>query len=449
MHLAVTLVSSLLVLSGAFAHPHPYAPAGSKDPQSIIRRAVPLSDINEHLTTIPDAVQLTSTYEPGARPTGISGAPALPPLHDFHPEEFPPWDRVPPTDTPEVQEWVRQVKESGVDVPGFGRTMLDPDGGSLCAANVDAARDADARCWWTCNQCTRDEDVSACQEQLTWGLTFDDGPSPWTPKLLEYLDEQELKATFFVVGSRVMEYPEILQAEHMQGHHVAVHTWSHSSLTTLTNEQLVAEFGWTKKAIKDVLGVTPLYFRPPYGDIDDRVRAIARAMGLTAIMWTTNHGRAFDTEDWQIPGGMVNGDDVVSNFKEILETAPTLDTGFIVLEHDLYPQTVEIAAGYIIPEALSFEPKLKVQSVMTCMGQSLGEAYVETNRNHNNAAAEALNLLTPAPTGTSIVNGTYSGGTRLPSETGASQAVNAAPVKSEASFALMLAVSISLFALQA
>lgn len=443
MLLPLTLVPSLLALSGALAHPHPHSSAASKDSQPIIRRGVPLSDIDENLTAIPDAVKLTATYEPGARPTGISGAPALPPLSDFDASAFPPWDRVPPTDTPEVQEWVRQVKESGVQVPGFERTTLDPGGGGLCGANVEAARDAEARCWWTCNQCTRTEDVSACPAPLTWGLTFDDGPSPWTPKLLDYLDEQDLKATFFVVGSRVVQYPQILQAEHMRGHHIAVHTWSHSSLTTLTNEQLIAEFGWTKKAIKDVLGVTPLYFRPPYGDIDDRVRAIARAMGLTAIMWTTNHGRAFDTEDWQIPEGIVNGVDVVDNFDGILATAPGLGSGFIVLEHDLYPQTVEIAVDYIIPEALSFEPKLKVQSVIACMGQSLDDAYVETNRN----AAEALNLLTPAPTGTNIINGTYSKGTRLPSETGAAQAANAAPAKSQASFALMFALSVSLLAL--
>ena len=54
----------------------------------------------------------------------------------------------------------------------------------------------------------------------------------------------------------------------MSGHQVAVHTWSHPSLTTLTNEQIIAELGWTKKVIKDLLGVTPLYMRPPYGDIE-------------------------------------------------------------------------------------------------------------------------------------------------------------------------------------
>lgn len=75
-----------------------------------------------------------------------------------------------------------------------------------------------------------------------------------------------------------------------------MHTWSHTHLTVQTTEQIVAEFGWTRKAIKAVTGVTPVYMRPPYGDIDDRVRAIALAMGLVPIIWTrTTASGPFDT----------------------------------------------------------------------------------------------------------------------------------------------------------
>ena len=67
-------------------------------------------------------------------------------------------------------------------------------------------------------------------------------------------------------------------------------------MTTLTTEEAIAELGWTKKIIKDVLGVTPNYWRPPYGDIDDRIRAISQAMDLTPIMWTRISPTAtFDT----------------------------------------------------------------------------------------------------------------------------------------------------------
>lgn len=145
--------------------------------------------------------------------------------------------------------------------------------------------------------------LAACPVQEHWGLTYDDGPSPSTPKLLTALKEHNLLATFFVVGSRVISYPQILQSTYMMGHQISVHTWAHPSLTTLSNEGVVAELGWARKgkkrwqrpfddgklmwflfvAIKDVLGVTPNTMRPPYGDIDDRVRAISLQMGLTPV----------------------------------------------------------------------------------------------------------------------------------------------------------------------
>ena len=85
--------------------------------------------------------------------------------------------------------------------------------------------------------------------------------------MLKYLDEIDVRATFFVVGSRVIERPSVLIEEYMSGHEISVHTWSHRLLTTLTNEQIVAELAFTREAIKEVLGVTPTTMRPPQGDI--------------------------------------------------------------------------------------------------------------------------------------------------------------------------------------
>lgn len=66
--------------------------------------------------------------------------------------------------------------------------------------------------------CTRDSDVSFCPTKSTWGLSFDDGPAPSTPKLLNYLASVNLLSTFFVVGSRVVASPQILQSTYMAGH---------------------------------------------------------------------------------------------------------------------------------------------------------------------------------------------------------------------------------------
>lgn len=136
-----------------------------------------------------------------------------------------------------------------------------------CPANLDAVADT-SRCWWTCGGCTRNTDITACPDKLTWGLTYDDGPSFYTPNLMAYLDQTNLKSTFFVVGSRVISFPATLQAQYMDQHQIAVHTWSHPSLTTLTNEEIIAELAWSMKVIKDVIGVTPNIMRPPFGDIE-------------------------------------------------------------------------------------------------------------------------------------------------------------------------------------
>ena len=200
-------------------------------------------------------------------------------------------DRVPPTDSPEVQQWIQDVLNTGIVIPdlvptnpGSCRvifrltTVLTTDPGG-CANNTQVnANDPDV-CWWYCGGCTKPIDITVCSATsgtqsdatamgLHWGLSYDDGPANFTTELLQYLDQYGLKASFFVVGSRVIEYPKTLQVEYMSGHQIAVHTWSHPYLTGLSSEQIVAEFGWSKKVIKDVLGVTPNLWRPPYGDME-------------------------------------------------------------------------------------------------------------------------------------------------------------------------------------
>lgn len=111
-----------------------------------------------------------------------------------------------------------------------------------------------------------------------------------------------MNATFFVIGTAAYWNPDMVLAEYMAGHQIAVHTWRHQYLTTLSNEEVVAELGYTREIIKvgrngnicgssspctqDIIGVTPTTYRPPYGDVDDRIRAIAMAMGLETIVWT-------------------------------------------------------------------------------------------------------------------------------------------------------------------
>ncbi|KAB5588257.1 polysaccharide deacetylase from carbohydrate esterase family CE10 protein [Ceratobasidium theobromae] len=353
--------------------------------------AVPLSSIYASASAQP-TVALHTTYTAGATPP-VSGAPPLP-TSALNPANYPALDQIPPLDSEQVKKWIQEVKDSGITIPSVAATMA---GGCSDPANAAALANATAQgnCWWTCGGCSRDTDITTCPDKATWGLSFDDGPSPYTPDLLNYLDAANIKSTFFVVGSRAISRPEMLQAEYMGGHQLSVHTWSHPSLTTLTNEQIIAELGWTRQAIKEITGVTPNTMRPPYGDIDDRVRAISRAMGLTPIIWTSANGGNFDTNDWHIPSGL-SAAEVLDSFDKILDTASSLPSGFIVLAHDLYQQTVDLAVGYVLPDAQA--RKFNMMSIVECLKKPLSEAYVET----------ASNKTSPASTGTGTASGSSS-----------------------------------------
>ncbi|KAI0257346.1 hypothetical protein BJV78DRAFT_1116658 [Lactifluus subvellereus] len=343
--------------------------------------AVPLSSIVANVTSAAFS-PLPTAVPPGTKPAAIPNAPGIPDISGLSPNKYPAMDKPPPTDSPEVQQWIKEVMNSGVSIPSF-----DPTATGGCSANPAAVSDS-TRCWWTCGGCTRSTDITTCPQKYTWGLTYDDGPSRYTPDLLNYLSQVNLSTTFFVVGSRALQFSTILQEEYMLGHQIAVHTWSHPSLTTLTNEEIIAELGWTKKIIKDVTGVEPLMMRPPYGDIDDRVRAICEAMNLAPVMWTRISSTAtFDTDDFDIHGGLTSVQRVLNNWENILNNVSTINTGFIVLEHDLFQQTVEVATGYILPDALAHQPQFTIQPVVSCLGLSLADAYLQTNDNSTHPLA--------------------------------------------------------------
>ncbi|KAF7982587.1 hypothetical protein HWV62_27599 [Athelia sp. TMB] len=265
----------------------------------------------------------------------------------------------------EVQEWMKELE-------GFTIPDLDPTPDGTCVNDTSAAADAANRGWWTCGGYTRPTDIVACPDKFTWGVR----------QLVNYLSLKNISATFFVVGSRVIERPQILVEQYMSGHEISVHTWSHRHLTSLTNAEIVAELGWTRRAIATVLGVTPTTMRPPYGDIDDRVRAISLAMGMTPIIWTrTPSAGQFDTNDWQVPGGLVTGLQSYQSFQAILGNASLINTGFIVLQHDLFPQTVDLATGYTLQAAMSHTPTLTLKPIGQCAKIPTSDLYRETNTN--------------------------------------------------------------------
>jgi peptidoglycan/xylan/chitin deacetylase (PgdA/CDA1 family) len=119
-------------------------------------------------------------------------------------------------------------------------------------------------------------------------LTFDDGPDPVdTPKLLDLLREKNVKATFFVVGKRADQHPEIVRRAAAEGHLIANHTWSHYSLFCfLTPARLRAEIERGTESVRHSCGVRPRLFRSPVGLRHPLLRPYLKAAGLEYVSWT-------------------------------------------------------------------------------------------------------------------------------------------------------------------
>ncbi|PWN27471.1 glycoside hydrolase/deacetylase [Jaminaea rosea] len=344
-----------------------------------------IATITSGVPTTTPTYALGTTYTAGASNTFVSGAPALPAATAARPADYPTLDKAPPTDSQQAQEWIQQYSSQLSQAPNIPLTVDQ----ASCSGNPTNLQNAAANHWWTCGGYTTSDDVTQCPDENTWGLSYDDGPSPYTPKLLDYMEKHgDLKSTFFIVGSRAISRPDILQYEYMKGHQLSVHTWSHTALTTQSNEAILLELLWTMKVIKTITGVTPNTMRPPYGDIDDRVRYICKMVGLTPIIWTSlSSTSSFDTNDWKIQSGVVTAAQSVNTFESILQQAPSLGHGYIVLEHDLYQQSVELAVTVVLDMAQNMNPKQTLEPIVTCLKKDMNEAYIETSTNKSSPAA--------------------------------------------------------------
>ncbi|KAI0067440.1 glycoside hydrolase/deacetylase [Artomyces pyxidatus] len=247
--------------------------------------------------------------------------------------------------------------------------------GSTINVTYDTVNDPD--CWWTVHQCTTPKlaglpmDIASVPEPKTMGYGFDDGPNCSHNAFYDFLESQNQKATMFYIGSNVMDWPLEAQRALADGHEISVHTWSHRYMTSFSSEDAFAELYYTMQAIKLVTGVTPTSWRPPFGDVDDRIRAIANALGLQTIIWK------YDSNDWKNGVNGITPQDVDADYQYFIDnvTSGTFNTvGGIMLTHELN--------NYTMSEAIKYYPQLQAAFThMVPIGVALNKTqpYVETN----------------------------------------------------------------------
>ncbi|KAK4703861.1 chitin deacetylase, partial [Phenoliferia sp. Uapishka_3] len=230
------------------------------------------------------------------------------------------------------------AKAAGL-IPSIPPSKLDANGNTAYPTGVDPG--AAGACSWTITHCFGAYDTVDAPAGIV-GISFDDGPQLASPPLYQYLQSQGQAATHFMIGSRIVDNPGIFQQAVSTGGHIAIHTWSHPHMTTLTDMQILGELGWTAQIINDLSGIVPAFWRPPYGDLDNRVRAIAREVfGLYNIVWNQ------DTFDWCLiegggnacPGSGPGTDTGLDSELQGFYHGPK-SPGLIILEHELTSRSV-------------------------------------------------------------------------------------------------------------
>jgi peptidoglycan/xylan/chitin deacetylase (PgdA/CDA1 family) len=171
-----------------------------------------------------------------------------------------------------------------------------------------------------------------CARAKCVALTFDDGPTPFTDRLLKILLDNDAKATFFLIGNKVARDPGAAKRIAEAGMEVGNHTWEHPNMSTIPPEDIPSQLSKASDAIAAATGQTPKLFRPAGGLSTDAVRAEAGRQGLAEILWDV------------IPFDWINDSKTAATIY-MLKTQ--IKPGSVVLLHDTYSSTVDLVYQFL------------------------------------------------------------------------------------------------------
>lgn len=192
-------------------------------------------------------------------------------------------------------------------------------------------------------------------------ITFDDGPSGTiTTRLLDELDKRDAKVTFFMVGNRAENQPELVKRVYDSGHTIGNHSYSHKSFNKQTPDQYLNEINTTNYILSNITGEEVIFVRPPYGAYKQSTKD---NVNMNFILWSV------DTLDWKTRDADATYNSIVSSVQD----------GSIILMHDLYEPTVDAAIrsidyllenGYAV---VSLEEMYRLRGIEPVMHDSIRE----------------------------------------------------------------------------
>ena len=164
-------------------------------------------------------------------------------------------------------------------------------------------------------------------------LTFDDGPSECTTKILNTLQQYEGRVSFFVLGKEAAENESKINRALNMGCEIICHSWDHPDFTKISSGKIKKQIINTIIEIAKITNGASLMFRPPYGYINKKVEKVALKLGLAIILWS------LDPRDWESRDAEAVYNHIMKNIKD----------GDIVLCHDVHDSTAQ-AMNRLIPE---------------------------------------------------------------------------------------------------
>ncbi|CAO0798184.1 unnamed protein product [Mucor circinelloides] len=194
-------------------------------------------------------------------------------------------------------------------------------------------------------------------------ITYDDGPYDFTSDLVDLLNTNGVKATFFVNAKNFIdletneEGQRALKKAYDSGHQIASHTLSHKDLDTISGEEFDSEISELERIIYDLIRVKPAFIRPPYGNANENTVAKLESRGYSVIRWSTDT-KDYDTHDLQ---------QEMANVKNSFN-ASTSDEGYITLSHDVYEQTTTELTSALIDYVKS--QNFEFSTVAECIGKN-------------------------------------------------------------------------------
>ncbi|MCL1845120.1 MAG: polysaccharide deacetylase family protein [Defluviitaleaceae bacterium] len=195
-------------------------------------------------------------------------------------------------------------------------------------------------------------------------LTFDDGPSEYTLKILDTLAAHNARASFFVLGHKIAENAEIVRRTRAEGSEIISHTWSHCKDPNLAEsgaDAIEKELRDTEAAICAVIAppqISPKLLRTPYGALSDTLKTVARKLDYAIINWSV------DPLDWECRDA-----DLV--FERIMSS---VHDGAIILCHDLYDSTA-LAMERVVPALLQKYRLVTVSELLQDTDLQAGAVY--------------------------------------------------------------------------